>query len=67
MGHRVHSLQARQRPKTVLVCSEYTLNSTFEEKGELAVHSEKEANWLSIQRLTLSLNLQPIHLLGTWN
>ena len=25
-------------------------NSTFEEKDELAVNSEKEANWLSIQR-----------------
>ena len=28
----------------------YTLNSTFEEKGELAVNSEKQANLLSIQR-----------------
>ena len=25
-------------------------NSTFEERDELAVNSEKEANWLSIQR-----------------
>ena len=27
-----------------------TLNSTFEERGKLAVNSEEEANWLSIQR-----------------
>ena len=27
-----------------------TFNITFEEKGKLAVNSEKEANWLSIQR-----------------
>ena len=27
-----------------------TLNSIFEERGKLAVNSQKEANWLSIQR-----------------
>ena len=27
-----------------------TYISTFEERGELDVNSEKEANWLSIQR-----------------
>ena len=26
------------------------LNSTFEESGKFVVNSEKEANWLSIQR-----------------
>ena len=28
----------------------WTLNSTFEERGKLAVYSEKETSWLSIQR-----------------
>ena len=27
-----------------------TVNSTFEERGELAVNLEKEENWLSVQR-----------------
>ena len=30
--------------------SKLTLNSTFEERGELAANSEKEADWLPIQR-----------------
>ena len=28
----------------------WTLNGTFEERSKLAVNSEKEANWLLIQR-----------------